>query len=159
MKALLGLILNMATIPQKIMEEYFSLHFTNMIPLFSTIFNRERFLQVFWMLHLNENLPQNNSLRTRTQKANSYIGYLDSKFRENFVPDKKICVDESVVKFKGRSSFITYNPNKPAKWWHSTSRCKYGLRMINITLLWDSCTRLTYSSRTTDKRKNCIALI
>ncbi|XP_014610408.1 PREDICTED: uncharacterized protein LOC106790182 [Polistes canadensis] len=33
-----------------------------------------------------------------------------------FVPGQNICVDESVVKFKGKISFITHNPNKPTKW-------------------------------------------
>ncbi|XP_026475392.1 piggyBac transposable element-derived protein 4-like [Ctenocephalides felis] len=68
------------------------------------------------MLHLHENDPNNQSLNTRTQKVSHYLDYLDQKFRQHYVPSREISVDKSVVGFKGKISFITYNPNKPTKW-------------------------------------------
>ena len=32
------------------------------------------------------------------------------------MPAKNTCLDELLLKFKGRISFIAYNPNKPTKW-------------------------------------------
>lgn len=55
-------------------------------------------------------------LGLRTQKVSHYLDYLDKQFREYFVPSREISVDESVVGFKGKISFLTYNPNKPTKW-------------------------------------------
>ncbi|KAL2731764.1 piggyBac transposable element-derived protein 4-like [Vespula squamosa] len=55
----------------------------------------------------------------------------------------QICVDESTVKFKGRISFITYNPKKSTKW---------GIRIYTLA---DSntdsiCSILPYGSLTTE---------
>ncbi|XP_068974788.1 piggyBac transposable element-derived protein 4-like [Bombus flavifrons] len=55
-------------------------------------------------------------IRTRVQKINNFIEYLDEKFREYFVPGKEVSINEAVVKVKGRISFINYNPQKPTKW-------------------------------------------
>lgn len=73
-------------------------------------------MQIFRMLHLNKPAQGNATIRTRIPKVSNYLEYLDSKFRQYFIPYKAVAVDESVVKFKGRIAFITYNPNKPTKW-------------------------------------------
>ncbi|KAL2714427.1 piggyBac transposable element-derived protein 4-like [Vespula squamosa] len=52
----------------------------------------------------------------RIQKVSSFMDYIDSKFQEFFTLDREISIDEFVVKFKDKSSFITYNPKKPTKW-------------------------------------------
>lgn len=69
-----------------------------------------------WMLHLKKPVLSDVTIRTRVQKASNYLEYIDSKFRQYFTPDEAISVDEPVVKFKGKISFITYNLNKPTKW-------------------------------------------
>ncbi|TBU20030.1 transposase IS4 [Hamiltosporidium tvaerminnensis] len=56
-------------------------------------------------------LPKKDS-----QKDLHYLDFLDERFKEHFVPSREISVDESVVGFKGKISFLTYNPNKPTKW-------------------------------------------
>ncbi|KAK9309619.1 hypothetical protein QLX08_000833 [Tetragonisca angustula] len=68
------------------------------------------------MLHLNENVSRNPNITTRIQKVSNFIDYIDGKFQEHFTSDREISIDESVVKFKGKISFITYNPKKPTKW-------------------------------------------
>ena len=45
-----------------------------------------------------------------------YLDFLDERFKEHYVPSRETSVDESVVGFKGKISFLTYNPNKPTKW-------------------------------------------
>lgn len=98
------------------MQVYWSTNENSRIPFFPAIFTRSRFNQIFWMLHLKTPDPVNKDLRTRLQKVSNFMEYINSKFSEYFIPGKNICVDESVVKFKGRVAFITYNPNKPTKW-------------------------------------------
>lgn len=115
MSAFIGVILNMGLIPLKNMQDYWSKESNLHIPFFSNTFRRERFLQIFWMLHLSENV-KNQTTRTRTQKVNNFLKYIESKFQTYYVPTKNISIDESVVKFKGKISFITYNKNKPTKW-------------------------------------------
>ncbi|KAL2731760.1 piggyBac transposable element-derived protein 4-like [Vespula squamosa] len=53
---------------------------------------------------------------TRLQRITGFIDYINSRLFDSFTPSQKICVDESVVKLKGRILFITYNPQKPTKW-------------------------------------------
>lgn len=68
------------------------------------------------MLHLKKPAQRNAPIRTRIQKVCNYLEYIDGKFRQYFIPYEAVVVDESVVKFKSRIAFITYNPNKPTKW-------------------------------------------
>jgi hypothetical protein len=65
------------------------------------------------MLHLETVSTSGHSLRTRTQKVSNYLKYIDARFREHFIPGQNLWVDESVVGFKGKIPFITYNPKKP----------------------------------------------
>lgn len=114
--AFLAVILNMGTIHLPKLEEYWSTAATCRTPFFPETLTRDRFNQIFWTLRLKEPTLENATIGTRIQKVSSYLEYIDEKFREHFIPYKEIAVDESIVKFKGRLSFITYNPNKPTKW-------------------------------------------
>lgn len=61
----------------------------------------------FWMLNLG-NASSNASSRTQIGKANYFLQYIDSKFAEwSFIPGKDICVDKSIIIFKGKIAFIT----------------------------------------------------
>jgi hypothetical protein len=118
-KAFLGVILNMGIRPHPSLQDYFSTAFTAYSPFFRSIFKRERFLQIYWMLHLHDNQGINRedgSLQNRINKVDMYMKHLDERFREHFFPGREIVVDESVVNFKGKICFMTYNPNKPTKW-------------------------------------------
>jgi hypothetical protein len=44
--------------------------------------------------------------------VSNFLKYIDAMFREHFIPGQNLSVDESVVGFKGKISFITYNPKK-----------------------------------------------
>lgn len=55
-------------------------------------------------------------MTTKTQKISNFLDNIDSKCRENFVLRAELSVNESIVKFKGQISFISYNPQKPTKW-------------------------------------------
>lgn len=68
------------------------------------------------MLHLKTIQRQDAGPRTRLQLVGCFLDYINSKCLKYFTPGREICVDESTIKFKGRISFITYNPKKPTKW-------------------------------------------
>lgn len=116
MSAFLGVILNIGTIPLPNLKEYWSAQRNGKIPYFEEIFRRDRFLQIFWMLHTNEKVVFMQNMRTRSEKISNYLHYIVTKFRENFVLDRELPIDEAVIKFKGKIGFITYNPKKPTKW-------------------------------------------
>ena len=92
------------------MKDYWSQQFVCSVPSFGEVFTRKRFLQIFWMLHLEAVSTSDHSLRNRTQKVSNFLKYIDARFREHFIPGQNLSVDESVVGVKGKISFITYNP-------------------------------------------------
>ncbi|XP_017795850.1 PREDICTED: piggyBac transposable element-derived protein 1-like [Habropoda laboriosa] len=116
MWAFIGVIINMGTMPLANLQEYWSRNDVSYIPFYSNKFTRDRFNQIFWMLHLKTIQRQDAGPRTRLQLFGCFLDYINSKFFKYFTPRREICVDESTVKFKDRISFITYNPKKPTKW-------------------------------------------
>lgn len=114
--AFIAVILNMGTMPLSHKQEYWATSEVSYIPFYGNTFTRDRFNQIFWMLHLKQTPSNDKSLKTRLQKASSFLEYISDQFSDYWIPNNCISVDESVVKFKGKISFITYNPNKPTKW-------------------------------------------
>lgn len=86
------------------------------ITFYPNTFTKNRFNQIFWMLHLRTIPTQRANTRTRLQLISCYLDYINSKFLNHFIPSENICVGESVIKFKGQVSFITSNSKKPTKW-------------------------------------------
>ncbi|XP_014614920.1 PREDICTED: piggyBac transposable element-derived protein 4-like [Polistes canadensis] len=111
--AFIAVILNMGLIQFPNIQEYWSTASNSKIPFFPETLTRGRFMEIFWMFHLKKPTQRNATVRTRIQKVSNYLEYIDDKFRQYFIPYQAVAVDESIVKFKGRISFITYNPNKP----------------------------------------------
>ena len=54
MKAFVGVILNMGIIQLQNLQDYCSTNPTSSIPFFRSVFSRDQFFQIFWMLHLGE---------------------------------------------------------------------------------------------------------
>lgn len=72
------------------------------------IFTRHRFSQKFYREYV----------WTRQQRVNCFLHYIGSKFKDYFIPEEQTRVNESILKFKDRISFITkiINPKKTTKW-------------------------------------------
>lgn len=117
LKAFLGVIVNMGMNDKPEINDYFSNEWVDYQPFFKDVFNRDRFLQIFWNLHVSPppSGPISGTL-TRSGKVRNVASYLDKKFREHYVPEKKVSVDESTIGFKGRVVFKVYNKDKPIKW-------------------------------------------
>ena len=41
------------------------------------------------------------------------IDYLVTKGKELYIPEEQLCIDESMIKFKGKSSMTVFVKNKP----------------------------------------------
>lgn len=116
-KAFLGVIINMAMKPKPELGDYFSTDWIDYYPFFKDVFSKERFLQIFWNLHVSPPLtgPVRGTL-TRFGKVRNVVLYLDKKYREYYIPKNKVSVDESTIGFKGNIVFKQYNKDKPIKW-------------------------------------------
>lgn len=117
LKAFFGLIINMGMNEKPEIGDYFSNNWVDYQPFFKDVFSKERFLQIFWNLHVSP--PPSGRVAgtlTRSGKVRNVAAYLDKKFREYFVPQHEVSVDESMIGFKGRILFKSYNKDKPIKW-------------------------------------------
>lgn len=116
MRAFIGVIINMGIVNLPTLESYWSRSFHLKMSFFKTIFTRRRFFQIFWALHLETITSDNQMMRTRTQRVSNYLDFLNKKFMEHYIPGENLSIDESTVAFKGKISFLAYNPKKPTKW-------------------------------------------
>lgn len=103
-KAFLGVIINLTLNPKPELKEYFSNDFLKKMPFFPHIFQRKRFLQIFWMLQVAPSPDASSGRPTRRSKVTDVVAYIDAKCREHFNAGPKICMDESTVGFSGRES-------------------------------------------------------
>jgi len=85
------------------------------VKLISNAMPRNTFEKILVNLHCNDNksLPPNN--KDKLFKLRPIIDKLNVSFKNNFYGTREISVDESMIKFKGRSSIKQYNPMKPIK--------------------------------------------
>jgi hypothetical protein len=115
MKALFGVIMNMAPNLKAQIVDYFTEDSLDRTAFFKDVFSRLRFLQIFWMQHLVSPLTAQGSVPTRGSKVKNVSEYIDNKCKEPYVPGRNVAIDESIVHFKGRIQFKCYNPKKPKK--------------------------------------------
>lgn len=88
MRAFLALILNMGIIQLPEIEDYWKTSWTSEIPFYGRVMSRDRFEQIFWMLHVSHSTT----------------------------PAQNVAVDETMVGFRGRFGARQYMPQKPTKW-------------------------------------------
>jgi hypothetical protein len=62
----LATVINMGIIGLPNMKDYWSQEWSYHVPFFNDIFSRDRFMQIFWMLHVSPTPPATGQL-TRTQ--------------------------------------------------------------------------------------------
>ena len=86
---------------------------------FSSIFTRNRFSLIMRFLHLNNSsqyIPKGQPGHDPLYKIRPFMEPLLQNFQKSYNLRRKIAVDEPMIGYKGRLSFIQYLPNKPTKW-------------------------------------------
>lgn len=84
----------------------------------SSVMPLNRFFAILSHIHLNDNLsmPQKGEPNyDKLYKLRPLLDMLSENFIKFYKPSEKQAVDESMVKFKGRSTLKQYNPQKPIK--------------------------------------------
>ena len=75
----------------------------------------KRFDSILSYLHLNDNavMPERGSpIFDKLYKVRSYLSMIIKNFKKCYMATDVIAVDESMIKFKGRSVMKQYNPIK-----------------------------------------------
>lgn len=114
MEGFLAIILNMGLIEMPEIENYWSTSWLSEVPFFAKVLSRDRFLLIFWLLHVSH--EQNNHEPRRIDKVKSLLDLLVPKFQECYKPSQNLAVDETMVGFRGRFGAKQYMPNKPVKY-------------------------------------------
>ena len=86
---------------------------------FSHIMSGRRFELLMKYLHLNnsEKQPSRSSPDyDKIYKIRLFLDQMIESFQSVYVPNREIAVDESIIGYKGRLSWIQYMPKKPTKW-------------------------------------------
>ena len=77
--AFIAVIVNMGIIPLSNMKEYWSTDPICHIPFFANTFTRDRFTQIFWMLHVQIESARGSNTTTRLQLITGYLDYINSR--------------------------------------------------------------------------------
>ena len=109
MRAFFAIILNMGLIEVPTLEGYWSTSWESEIPFFRKVMSRDRFLQIFWMLHVGDGPRQ-------VDKVKPLSDALVGNFQANYSPSKDVAGDETMVGFQGRFGPKQYMPGKPTKY-------------------------------------------
>ena len=78
-----------------------------------------RFELLLRFLHLNDSRQQPSKGDPHYDKLYKIRPMLDKvvhQFKSTYLPTCNLSVDESIIGFKGRLSFVQYMPQKPTKW-------------------------------------------
>lgn len=111
LKILFAVIFNMGIIGKPGIKDYWKTNSEEYIPWFGSTMTRERFEILFHsMLHIS------SADSVGSEKIKGFFDLSVRKFQSFYYPGQNVAVDESGVKFKGRTKYLQYNPKKPAKW-------------------------------------------
>jgi hypothetical protein len=117
-ESFLGIIIVMGINSLPTMKHYWSKDNVFHNSFISSIMSRNRFLQIFYNLHLADNSlePKSGSTNySKIYKIKHFVEILLRNFQNNYKFGHYGSIDETMVKFKGRSSLKQYIPSKPIK--------------------------------------------
>uniref|UniRef100_A0A803JPT4 PiggyBac transposable element-derived protein domain-containing protein n=2 Tax=Xenopus tropicalis TaxID=8364 RepID=A0A803JPT4_XENTR len=126
MKKFLGLTLAMGLIKANSLESYWDTTTVLSIPVFSATMPRNRYQLLLRFLHFNNNataVPPDVPGHDRLHKLRPLINSLSERCGEVYTPSQNICIDESLLLFKGRIAFRQYIPSK---------RARYGIKFYKL---------------------------
>ena len=119
MKAFLAIILFMGFTKFPSYQVYWSTDDVMQMPGFPSIMPRNRFNAIMQFLHVANNedaLPADDPNHDKLFKIRPLINTLVAAWQDAYYPGKHLSVDESIVAFKGKCSWVVYKPQKPHKW-------------------------------------------
>lgn len=113
----LGILLLMGIIYKPRLPMYWSTNELYHTTIFSQVMPRDRFLLLLRFLHFANNDDNNpdDPNRDRLHKIRSFSNMIKERCKSVLVPGQHICVDESLVLYKGRLSFKQYIRTKRAR--------------------------------------------
>lgn len=106
----LAVVMLMSAVKKATLKLYWSTDPLLHTPIFGEIMPRDRFIEILRSLHFNDNSEQ--PVGDRLFKIEPVIGILQEKFKLFVTPYQNLCIDESLMLWKGRLAFKQYIPKK-----------------------------------------------
>jgi len=122
MKCFIGFIIWMGLDKKPSLNDYWSknLLYKNFV---SKYMSKNRFRAILSMFHFSDN--ENSSNVDRLYKIKPLLDMMNNKFHKMYEPDESVCIDETMVPFRGRLNFRQYIPGK---------RHKYGIKLFKLCM-------------------------
>ncbi|XP_046969102.1 piggyBac transposable element-derived protein 4-like [Vanessa cardui] len=120
-KQFFGILLFMGLVKISRLSDYWSTDEVLSHPYPRTIMSRNRFELLLQMLHFSRNDEANKS--DRLHRIRNVLEMLNANYQEHYTPSEDLCIDESVIPFRGRIIFRQYNKQK---------RHKYGIKEFKL---------------------------
>uniref|UniRef100_A0A0N4WU61 DDE_Tnp_1_7 domain-containing protein n=1 Tax=Haemonchus placei TaxID=6290 RepID=A0A0N4WU61_HAEPC len=121
MKRFLGICLYMGIVELPSMRDYWSTKPIFGCSVATKIMARNRFEVLLSCLHFVDN--ENADKESRLYKIQPVLDLLNTSFQRMYKPEKEICIDETMVPFKGRIVFKQFNKSKSHK---------YGVKLFRL---------------------------
>lgn len=118
----LALLMLMSHVKKPSIKEYWSKDFLVSTPLFAHVMSQNRFLLILRCLHFCNN-DDNNNNKNRLFKIEALLKHFNLVNAKVFKPFMNLCIDESLVLWKGRLIFRQYIPSK---------RARFGIKIFSI---------------------------
>ena len=118
----LAMVLLMGIVKKETIREYWSTDIMIETPFFLKLLSSNRFNSIMHSLHFCDNLFCNTVANTDSlAKIRLVFDHLREKFSSLFRPFQKVCIDESLVLWRGKLRFRQYIPSK---------RHRFGLKLF-----------------------------
>lgn len=105
-----AVVMLMSVVKKATLKSYWSTDPLISTPIFGDIMPRDRFLELLRSLHFNNNDEQ--PVGDRLFKIEPVMEILKEKFQQFVIPYENLCIDESLMLWKGRLAFKQYIPKK-----------------------------------------------
>ncbi|KAK5969766.1 PiggyBac transposable element-derived protein 4, partial [Trichostrongylus colubriformis] len=129
-----GLCMQMSRCPFDNQRNYWSLKPRNLArnghSIAGDFMTRDRFEEIQRHLHFVDNSAAEKT--NKLYKVQPVLDYLNSRFQAMYRPERELCIDESMVPFRGRVSFWQYNGGK---------RHRFGIKLFKL------CSRAGYTQK------------
>ncbi|XP_028044838.1 piggyBac transposable element-derived protein 4-like [Monomorium pharaonis] len=119
----LGLSILMGHVRKGDLKDYWSTDSLLYTPIFRQIMSRDRYLKILRHLHFQDNEDDSEIVNHPLRKIKPVIDHLQSKFSAALIPGKNLCIDKSLLLWKGRLRFKQYIPLK---------RNRFGIKFFEL---------------------------
>ena len=116
MKTLIGLLILQGIVQKPENGMCFSKMESTLLPYFSHLMIERRFHLLLKFLHFaNSSKFDPDQHHKKLYKIQPILDHLKSRFSSVYTPDRNICVDKSLLLWKGQLGWIQYIPSKQSR--------------------------------------------